>query len=146
MATRTWQKHAFWENYQKDRITGILVTEENNKKVTQQLTVYKFNPDGTENPDFQEIIDQVGIKLLDTNTAERNERKQREVKEKHIKEQQRKKQQELAHLFESKLRAFEIDEIKNSTNRELKSKLRKAKNLIELQIYAQLIVKETLGL
>jgi len=146
MAKRTWQNNAFWENYQKDRITGILITEEGNKKTRQQLTIYKFNPDGTDNPDFKEIIDQVTINVLNANTAERNERKAREAKEKHIKEQQQKKQRELAELFEAKLRAFEIDEIKNSTNRDLKSRLRKSKNIIELQIYAQLIVKEALGL
>lgn len=146
MATRTWQNHAFWENYQKDRITGILVTKDGNKSTRQQLTVYKFNPDGSDNPDFQEIIDQLGEETLDKNTAERNERKASQAKEKHIREQQQKKQRELAQLFEAKLSAFEIDEIKNSTNRELKSKLRKSKNLIELQIYAQLIVKEALGL
>lgn len=143
---RTWQNHAFWENYQKDRITGILITEDGNKKTRQQLTVYKFNPDGSDNPDFQEIIDQLGEETLDKNTAERNERKANEAKEKHIREQQQKKQRELAELFEAKLKAFEINEIKNSSNRDLKSRLRKAKNLVELQIYAQLIVKEALGL
>tara|TARA_R110000822_G_scaffold47472_5_gene125871 strand:- start:2147 stop:2587 length:441 start_codon:yes stop_codon:yes gene_type:complete len=146
MVTRTWQKHAFWENYQKDRITGILLTENGNKKTKQQLTVYKFNPDGLDNPDFAEIIEQIGTETLDKNTADRNENKEKEAKSRHIKEQQRKKQQELAELFESKLKAFEIDEIKNSINRDLKSRLRKSKNIIELQIYAQLIVKESLGL
>ena len=42
--------------------------------------------------------------------------------------------------------AFEIDEIKNSKNRELKSRLRKSKNVIEMQIFAQMIIKEELGL
>lgn len=143
---RTWQRHAFWENYQKDRITGILIIEDGNKTTKQQLTVYKFNQDGSDNPDFQEIIDQVGVETLDKNTAERNERKAAEAKAKHIKEQQQKKQRELAQLFEAKLQAFEIDEIKNSNNRALKSSLRKSKNMVELQIYAQLIVKEALGL
>jgi hypothetical protein len=143
---RTWQNHAFWENYQKDRITGILIIEDGNKKTRQQLTVYKFNQDGTDNPDFQEIIDQVGVEALNRNTAERNDRKASDAKARHIKEQQQKKQRELAQLFEAKLQAFEIDEIKNSSNRELKSKLRKSKNMVELQIYAQLIVKEALGL
>jgi len=146
MAKRTWQRHAFWENYQKDRITGILVTEDGNKSTKQQLTVYKLNPDGSDNPDFQEIIDQLGVETLDKNTAQRNDKKAEEARQKHTREQQQKKQRELAQLFEAKLSAFEIDEIKNSSNRELKSKLRKSKNMVELQIYAQLIVKEALGL
>ena len=145
MATRKWQ-HGFWENYQQDRITGILIIEDGNKKTKQQLTVSKFSPDGSDNPDFKEAIDQLTIATLDKNTNERIERKQREAKAKAIREQQRNKQKQLAKLFDAKLHAFEIDEIKNSKNRELKSRLRKSKNVIEMQIFAQMIIKEELGL
>jgi len=145
MATRKWQ-HGFWENYQQDRITGILIIEDGNKKTKQQLTVAKFSPDGSDNPDFKEAIDQLTIATLDKNTNERIERKQREAKAKAIREQQKNKQKQLAQLFDAKLHAFEIDEIKNSKNRELKSRLRKSKNVIEMQIFAQMIIKEELGL
>jgi hypothetical protein len=46
-------------------------------------------------------------------------------------------------LFMFKLTLFEIEDIKNSKNRELKSQLRKAKNLIDAAEIAIKIVKDT---
>ena len=46
-------------------------------------------------------------------------------------------------LYEAKLEAFEIPEIKNSKNRKLKSLIRKSKTLGEIQAYtAVLVMKE----
>jgi type I restriction enzyme R subunit len=50
--------------------------------------------------------------------------------------------EELERLFNSKLACFEILEIKNSKNRKLRSKIRKAKNEIELMAYTSLLVME----
>ena len=43
-------------------------------------------------------------------------------------------------LFQAKLDAFDIDMIKNSKNRELKSKIRKAKTLIEVTAFASALI------
>jgi hypothetical protein len=43
-------------------------------------------------------------------------------------------------LFQAKLDAFEIDIIKNSKNRELKSRIRKAKTLIEVTVFASALI------
>jgi|TARA_R110000822_G_scaffold911_3_gene3936 hypothetical protein len=145
MKERNWT-HGFWENYQKDRITGMLVIKDGNKETKQQLTVAKFSPDGSNNPDFNEAIEQLTVETLDKNTNERLEKKQREAKGKALREQQKAKQKQLSVLFDAKLQAFEIDEIKNSKNRSLKAKLRKSRNVIEMQVYAQLIIKEELGI
>jgi hypothetical protein len=147
MAKRVWQNHAFWENYQKDRITGILNIKHDNGKVTdQQMSVSKFTDDGVENSDFKEIVEQIGIERLDKNTSRRAENKTAEAKKKHLKQQHEKKQKLLAQLFDAKLSAFEIEEIKNSKNRPLKTRLRKSKNVFELQLYAGMIIKESLDL
>ena len=139
--------HAFWENYQKDRITGILVIKgAGGKETTQQLTISKFAEDGSINPDFQEIVDQLGTNRIDENTSNRARRKAVEAKQRYLREQHVKKQKQLAELFDAKLQAFEIEEIKNSTNRELKAKIRKSKNILELQVYAQMLLREELGL
>ena len=98
------------------------------------------------NPDFNEAIEQLTVETLDKNTNERLEKKQREAKGKALREQQKAKQKQLSVLFDAKLQAFEIDEIKNSKNRSLKAKLRKSRNVIEMQVYAQLIIKEELGI
>ena len=56
--------------------------------------------------------------------------------------EEREKAKELERLFNSKLACFEILEIKNSKNRKLRSKIRKAKNEIELMAYTSLLVME----
>ena len=66
-----------------------------------------------------------------------------------IQEQKQKAEQqarELEVLFDAKIKVLEVEQIKNTTNKTLKSKLRRSKNLIELNMYAQLILMEELGL
>ena len=44
-----------------------------------------------------------------------------------------------------KLQTFEIPQVKESTNRTLKSKIRKAKNAIEMQAYATILLMEIMN-
>lgn len=143
---KTWDENSFWETYDQSKITTILTIEnDDGTRTTQQLTVKKFDGNGVENPDFIEILDTLGEEKINTNTQERNERKarEREEREQHAFEQKRAK--DLQKLFEAKIEAFEIEEIKNSKNRVLKSKLRKSQNLIEVNIYSMMIVMEELN-
>lgn len=145
MTDRKWAEDSFWESYDRNRITTILTTTDDEGKVTkQQLTVNRYDPAGNENPDFNEIIKQLTEEKITENTEERNERK---VKERELADQKRlehEKARRLQGLFEYKIEAFEVEEIKNSKNRLLKSKLRKAKNIVEVNIYSMLIVMEHL--
>jgi hypothetical protein len=145
MTNRQWASDSFWESYDQNRITTVLITEDDEGRETkQQLTVNRYNPDGTNNPDFQEIIGQLTEEKITENTQKRNERK---AAAREAKEQQRLEKEkaiELQKLFEAKIQAFEVQDIKNSKNRVLKAKLRKAKNLIEVNIYAMMIVMEEL--
>ena len=146
MTSREWASDSFWESYDQNRITTILMITDNEGKVTkQQLTVNRYNPDGTENPDFKEIIEQITEEKVTKNTEVRKEKKEKERElnqQKHIEQEKAKK---LQRLFEYKIEAFEVDEIKNSKNRLLKSKLRKAKNIVEVNIYSMMIVMEELN-
>ena len=146
MTTRTWADDSFWESYDQNRITSILtITNDEGKITKQQLTVSRFNPDGSDNPDFQEILDQLGEEKITENTTKRNEKKvaQREAEEQKRREEQ--KARELQKLFDAKISAFEIEDIKNSKNRVLKAKLRKAKNQVEVNIYSMMIVMEEMN-
>ena len=51
---------------------------------------------------------------------------------------------ELKDLFEAKLEAFEIDEVQRSENKLLRSKIRKSKNMIELNAWVTAILLENL--
>lgn len=147
MATRKWLDNAFWHNDEKEMAEAILsITDENNREITQVVTVRKFDVNGNLNPDFEELMQEVGEEKIDANTTERRERKN---KEKEIDEQRRKAEEqakELELLFDAKIKILEIEQIKNTTNKTLKSKLRRSKNLVELNLYAQLIMMEELGM
>jgi len=147
MATRKWMDNAFWHNEEKEMAEAILlITDENNREISQVVTVRKFDINGDLNPDFTELLEQIGEEKIDENTKERQERKS---KEKEIDEQRKKAEEqarELEKLFDAKIKILEIDQIKNTSNKTLKSKLRRSKNLVELNLYAQLIMMEELGI
>ena len=147
MATRKWLDNAFWHNDEKEMAEAILcITDESGREITQVVTVRKFDVNGNDNPDFKELMEEVGEEKIDANTAERRERKS---KEKEIEEQRRKAEEqakELELLFDAKIKILEIDTIKNTSNKTLKSKLRRSKNQVELNMYAQLIMMEELGI
>jgi len=92
------------------------------------------------NPDWKEIFNIWTSEQLDELT-------EKALREDHV---QSKKIQELKKddiermkvdaLFSAKLDAFEIDEIKNSKNRAFKSKIRKAKTLLEVTAYASALI------
>ena len=146
MNIRTWDKKSFWESYDQNRITTILtIVDENENSTTQQLTVNKFDVDGNENPDFKEVLDAITFEAITANTNERNEKKIVERAEAEQARLERARAKDLQQLFEAKISAFEIDAIKNSTNRVLKSKLRKAQNVVEVNVYCMMIVMEVLN-
>lgn len=145
MATRSWASNSFWETPDNTSITTILtIVEDDGKIINQQLTVNKTAPDGSENPDFIELLEAVGEEKITQTTVERQERKKAEAESMEQKKLEQEKAKTLQNLFEAKIQAFEIEQIKNSQNRILKSKLRKAQNTIEVNIYAMMIVMEEL--
>jgi hypothetical protein len=146
MTTRSWASNSFWATYDKNKITTILSIEnEDGTLTTQQLEVNKFDADGSENSDFLEVVNSIGEDVITENTTKREVRKKAETEAKEQQRLEHEKAKELQVLFEAKIQAFEIEKIKNSTNRLLKSKLRKAQNLIEVNIYSMMIVMEELA-
>ena len=133
----------FWENYQKDRITVKLVVEhEDGKQTASTATVAKFDRNGKVNPDFEEIIAQNSIEIIDKNTKERQERHKQRREEGRRADKEREQAKKLEFLFNAKLEVFEIDTVKNSKNRKLKAKIRKSKNQYEMMAYLAMLMKE----
>jgi hypothetical protein len=125
--------------------------KENRQIVARRLSydgeynVVHINAYDAYNKDFDEILEMFGEEQLDKNTEEH--RKESEEREQHHREQ---KEADMARakqevLFNMKLEAFEIEEIRNSTNRDLKKRLRKAKTPIEVQAFATLMIQEALA-
>jgi hypothetical protein len=146
MSTRKWLDNSFWHNEEKEVAEAILsITDSEGREITQVLTVRKFDAEGNVNPDWEELMEQVGEEKIDENTEERRIRKS---KEKEVEEQERKanqKARDLEELFDAKIKILEIEEIKNTENKKLKSKLRRSKSILEMNVYAQLIMMEEIG-
>ena len=138
--------NGFWENEEKTILKCIRLTpiKEGGRK-KDVLDLRTILPDGSECPQFKQCIAQHGIEKIDANTQVRKDTKEKEDREKRAIHEQRKKSHELEQLFNAKLQAFEIDTIKNSTNRELRSRLRRAKNVIEMNALAALVIGSELG-
>jgi uncharacterized membrane-anchored protein YjiN (DUF445 family) len=97
------------------------------------------------NPDWKEIIEHFGEKVLTDNTKIYLD----EISQKRNHERQKQKEREEVMkneiIFNAKLEAFSMDEIKNSKNTEMKSKIRKAKSLTEIYAYTSaLLFMETM--
>ena len=144
--SRVWMDNAYWENYTQDKAKCILViTDADGVSISQQLTLSKFAPDGSENADFKEMVASVGSDKITENTTKRTTQKAEQRQKQEQEKIERERAKALHRLFEAKIQAFEIDTIKNSTNRVLKSKLRKARNLIEVNVYSMMIIMDDMN-
>jgi hypothetical protein len=145
--TRSWNDNAFWHNSEKDCAEAILtIVDDMGREISQVLTVRSKTPEGTPNPDFAELVEQVGAEKIDANTKERLARKAMEREEESQRQRSEEQARDLERLFDAKIKILEIDVIAKTTNKELKSKMRRSKNIVELNMYAQLIMMEEYGI
>ena len=144
MADRKWLDNAFWETPQKQILNAISETTEGNRDVRQVHKINKLNEDGTENELFNEVVQFLGEDSIDESSKRRLEKKQAEAEMEKEKQLEQERAKKLEKLFEYKLETFEVPEIKESKNRLLKSKLRRSKSIPEVNLYAMMIVKDTI--
>lgn len=88
------------------------------------------------NPDLLEIKQKFTVEELEQNTRKKISDIQRERERKFQEEQAKAQRKQQEELFAAKLKIFEIDAIKESTNRALKSKIRKSKSDVEALAWA----------
>ena len=139
-------KHPFWETAAKDRMTVRLnITHDDGSFSTSVAHVSKYTDDGKLNPDFEEILKQNTLEQIEKFTEDRLNRHKEEREAKVKREKERAEAKRLEELFNIKLQTFEIPEIKDSENRKLKSKIRKAKNLVEMNAYATILLMESMN-
>ena len=127
-------KNPYWGNDEKTQV----MCEFHFENGPTQVAAVTQTKEG--NPDWEEIFQNFTIEQVDdlTKTV------MAEAREEHEKRKQQEKddieRMKVDALFQAKLDAFEIDIIKNSKNRELKSKIRKAKTLIEVTAFASALI------
>lgn len=145
MSFKRWMDNAFWENEERDKLNCILEMKDDLERETRQVMLLsRLDKDGSENELFNEVIETLGEESIDRNTSERKVRKAAEHDEKKQRDVEHARARKLEDLFNYKLEVFETEEIKNSKNRKLKSKLRRAKSKIEVNLYAMMLLKEVL--
>ena len=145
MSYRRWMDNAFWETEEKKELNCILEMEDDMGRVTrQQMLLARQDRDGNPNELFNEVVDALGEEAIDKETTDRIERKAAEAEEEKQRELEHQKARKLEKLFNYKLEAFEVEEIKNSKNRKLKAKLRRAKSKIEVDMYSIMILQDQL--
>jgi uncharacterized protein (UPF0147 family) len=145
MSFRRWMDNAFWEDEKKDRLNCILEMVDDAERETRQVfMLHKLDKDGNENEMFAEVVETLGEKLIDDNTEERKVRKENEAAEKKQRDEEHARARKLEDLFNYKMEIFETDEIKNSKNRKLKSKIRRAKSKVEVNLWAMKLLESEL--
>ena len=124
-----------WANEEKTHIIAGLRYEDG-KEVVASIT----NVDGAApNPDWQEIMDNFGVEGVDKNSEEalasHMQRKQSAAERRAIEIERAQKEA----LFNAKAEAFDMDVVKNSTNRDLKNLIRRANTIMEVTVYTALL-------
>jgi len=143
MSSRKWLDNAFWETPEKTELNCILELEDDLGRQTRQvMRLNKKDKEGNPNPDFEEVLEVLTEELIDKRTEERKIRKKSEKEEKQRRDVEHAKARKLEDLFNYKMEVFEIDEVKVCKNRPMKSKLRRAKSKIEVDLYAMMILQE----
>lgn len=143
---REYLTNAFWEKDDRSRVKCItLIKRPEGGRKRQVVAFNKFNPNGSPNSHYDEVVHLLGVELIDRNTQDRKFKKEKENREKAAVNEQKKKSKELEQLFNLKLQAFEIEEIKNSAERNLRARMRRAKNVMELHALTALLIGVELG-
>jgi len=123
-----------WANESKSIISAEFVYDDG-RKLKASISI----PKGGSNPDWDEIIEKYGIEFLDS-ALEKEQQEQKNRKK--IREEERKiavERQAKEVLFNAKAEAFDLDIVKNSTNRELKNKIRRANSIMEVSVYTTML-------
>lgn len=127
-------REARWANDRKSQIFCIFEYDDGKK-----VEAYISDTDQG-NPDWKDVIDTVGIETLEKNTKDFL----RELSAKRNRDRQlEKERQETAKneaIFNAKLESFTIDEIKNSKNTKMKSKIRRAKSMMEVHAFTSVLL------
>lgn len=137
-----------WDNPEKTRVAANLVVNYDDG-TTNFFTAVVSDVEGG-NPDWKAIMEEIGVEDIDNATNEKVTRRNKERQEKRAADEDRKKKQitydKQEALFSIKLEAFEIEEVKNSKNRELKAKIRKSKSPLEVTAWTTILLNYELNL
>lgn len=126
-------QYPYWTNDQKSQVV-CQFTYENGETVTATIT------NTNDNPDWKLLMKQYTLEDIDAETAKYTDELKEVAAQRRANleaENERKKGDD---LFTAKMEIFEIEAIKNSKKRKLKSLIRKSKSISEANIFATILV------
>lgn len=129
-------ENPYWANKEKQHVIAEFYYPDTGKRVTASIM-----NDGT-NRDFDELLKKYSVEQIDANTKKRVDDRNEQIKHNIERQKVDKTRMQQEQLFAAKLDAFEIDVVKNSKNRDLKSKIRKAKNIMEVTAYTVMLLQQ----
>jgi hypothetical protein len=131
-------QNPYWVSKEHRHVMVEFFYPQTNKRVLASIK----DDDGS-NPDFQEVMAKYTIEHIDGNTQKRKTEREKHIRQNIERDKVNKMKAEQEMLFTAKLEAFEIPLVKNSKNKLYKSKIRKAKSIMEVTAYtAILLMKE----
>lgn len=129
-------ENPYWANKERQHIIAEFFYPDTNKRVTASIM-----NDGT-NRDYEEIMRNYSVEQIDANTNRRMEDRNNQIKQNLERQKVDKTRMQQEQLFAAKLDAFELDVVKNSKNRDLKSKIRKSKTFMEVTAYTVMLLMQ----
>jgi hypothetical protein len=128
----------YWSNKEAKHLIATIVMPDGRRSLASIM-----DKDGT-NPDYLAILEQFTEEQIDENTAEGLKRRNENVRRQMERREAEAARAQQESLFASKLEAFEIPLIKNSTNVEFKKLIRKSKSPMEVAAYATILLQKEL--
>jgi hypothetical protein len=129
-------ENPYWASKERQHIIAEFFYPDTNKRVTASIM-----NDGT-NRDYDEIMRTYSVEQIDANTNRRKEERDNQIKQNLERQKVDKARMQQEQLFAAKLDAFEIEAVKNSSNRALKSKIRKSKTFMEVTAYTVMLLMQ----
>lgn len=136
MTTERIIENPYWSNKENQHLIVEFVYPETGKRVTASIM-----NDGN-NRDFDEVMKKFSVEQIDANTKKRIDDRNKRIEQNIERQKVDRTRAQQEQLFAAKLDAFEIEAVKTSTNRELKSKIRKAKNFMEVTAYTVMLLTQ----
>jgi hypothetical protein len=130
--------HPYWSN-KENRHLIVTIKSPNGQENIASIQ----DPDGV-NPDMKAVLEQYTEEDIDENTKKGLDRRNENIKQQMERRQSQMARGKQEALFNCKLEAFEVDQIKNSKNTELKRMIRKSKSVMEVQAYATILIMKEL--
>lgn len=131
-------KHPYWSKDDKTQIVCQFHYEDGTVLEAAVMDTAEGNPD------WKEIFETFTVEEIDETTNRMKEEREQQAQKFEFEEKEKLERMKTDALFSAKLEAFEISLIRESKDRKLKSKIRKAQSLMEIQAYTTILLMREL--